>query len=223
MTRRAAIGAMGAIGLVATTWRLRANRALDRLAELRFPVPWYRKRTETTYTVCDMCPWRCGVVVTTVAGRAVKIDGNPNDPKSNGMLCAKGQAGASFAYDPDRLKTPLIRTGERGAGEFREASWDEALDLIAERMQDIAEEDGPESIAFLGHTSGDTGSSITSPRHGVRRTLPSRARRCARARARRPSCSRRLPGRRSRTGRLGRDRRVRADRLATSARTPATP
>ncbi len=156
MSRRAAIGSMGAVGALLATWRFRANRVLDRLGELRFPLPWYRKATETTYTVCDMCPWRCGVIVTTVAGRAVKIDGNPNDPKSNGMLCAKGQAGASFAYDPDRLKTPLIRTGERGAGEFREASWDEALDLIAERMQSIAAEDGPESIAFLGHTSGDT-------------------------------------------------------------------
>ncbi len=153
--RRAFIGSFGAAAALAVAAGHGSKRVLDKMVSLRTRTPWYRKPTETTYTVCDMCPWRCGIVVTTADGRVVKIDGNPIDPKSNGMLCAKGQGGVSFLYDPDRLKTPLIRTGERGEGEFREATWEEALDLIAERMLDIAEEDGPESIAFLGHTSGD--------------------------------------------------------------------
>ena len=71
------------------------------------------------------------------------------------MLCARGQAGPSFLYDPDRLKTPLIRTGERGEGRFREATWEEALDHIAAGMLDIADSYGPESVAFFAHTSGD--------------------------------------------------------------------
>jgi len=118
-------------------------------------VPWYRQAQKTTYNYCDMCPWRCGIIVTSVNGRVHKIDGNPKDPKSNGKLCARGQAGVSFLYDPDRLKQPMIRTGERGEGRFRNATWDEALDYSAKKLLAIKEKHGPEAVAFLGHTSGD--------------------------------------------------------------------
>jgi thiosulfate reductase/polysulfide reductase chain A len=117
--------------------------------------PLHRRPSRTTYNYCDMCPWRCGIVVTTVDGRVVKIDGNPKDPKSRGKLCARGQAGPSFLYDRDRLKQPLVRAGARGEGKFRSASWEAALDLAAERLLAIKRKDGPEAVAFLGHTSGD--------------------------------------------------------------------
>jgi thiosulfate reductase/polysulfide reductase chain A len=90
-----------------------------------------------------------------VNGRVHKIDGNPKDPKSRGKLCARGQAGVSFLYDPDRLKQPMIRTGERGEGRFRNATWDEALDYSAKKLLAIKDTHGPEAVAFLGHTSGD--------------------------------------------------------------------
>lgn len=90
-----------------------------------------------------------------VGGKVIKIDGNPADPKSRGMLCARGQGGVSFLNDPDRLTKPLIRTGPRGTWEFREASWEEALDLIAAKMLAIKDQYGQESVAFMGHTSGD--------------------------------------------------------------------
>ncbi|HEX7587418.1 MAG TPA: molybdopterin-dependent oxidoreductase, partial [Anaerolineae bacterium] len=67
----------------------------------------------------------------------------------------RGQAGVSFLYDPDRLKQPMIRTGTRGEGKFREATWDEALDYAAQKMLAIKDKYGPESVAFFGHTSGD--------------------------------------------------------------------
>lgn len=118
--------------------------------------PWYKRGdVRTTYNYCDMCPWRCGVVVQSVNGRVVKIDGNPKDPKSRGMLCARGQAGVSFLYDPDRLLDPMIRSGERGANQFRKVSWNDALDYTAEKMLKIKAAHGPEAIAFFGHTSGD--------------------------------------------------------------------
>lgn len=118
--------------------------------------PWYRKgQTRTTYNYCDICPWRCGIVVQSIGGRVVKIDGNPKDPKSRGMLCARGQAGVSFNYDPDRLQQPMIRKGARGEGAFRNVSWAEALDYTAQQMLKIKDKYGPESVAFLGHTSGD--------------------------------------------------------------------
>ncbi len=125
------------------------------LPRARARVPWYRQAQKTTYNYCDMCPWRCGIIVTSVNGRVYKIDGNPKDPKSRGRLCARGQAGVSFLYDPDRLKQPMIRTGARGEGRFRNATWEEALDYSARKLLAIKDKHGPESVAFLGHTSGD--------------------------------------------------------------------
>jgi thiosulfate reductase/polysulfide reductase chain A len=156
ITRRAFLkmSALGAAS-VAVAGRV-AYSAARGLAALGIPIPWYRLGPkETSYNYCDLCPWRCGVVVTSVNGRVYKIEGNPLDPKSRGKLCARGQAGPSFIHDPDRLLEPLIRTGERGSGEFRSATWEEALDLIASKMQEIAGTHGQESIAFFGHTSGD--------------------------------------------------------------------
>ena len=116
---------------------------------------FYQGDIETTYNYCDMCPWRCGIKVQTVNGVVHKIEGNPADPKSRGMLCARGQGGVSFLYDPDRLQAPMIRTGERGEGKFQEVTWEEALDESAAKLMAIAEEYGPESVAIFGHTSGD--------------------------------------------------------------------
>lgn len=129
--------------------------AQEGLKRLAMPVPWYKGSIKTTYNYCDICPWRCGIVVKSVNGRVQKIDGNPKDPKSRGMLCARGQAGVSFNYDPDRLKQPMIRTGERGEGKFRNATWEEALDYSAKKLAEIRDQYGPESVAFMGHTSGD--------------------------------------------------------------------
>jgi len=71
------------------------------------------------------------------------------------MLCARGQAAPSFMYDPDRLRAPLIRTGERGEGKFKEVTWTEALDYTAEKLRAIGQAFGPETVAVFGHTSGD--------------------------------------------------------------------
>ncbi|MCL4394826.1 MAG: molybdopterin-dependent oxidoreductase [Chloroflexi bacterium] len=130
----------------------------ESLVRLGVPAPWYRKgQISTTYNYCDMCPWSCGIVVKSVNGRVYKIDGNPKDPKSRGKLCARGQAGVSHLYDPDRLKQPMIRTGARGdpASKFKTATWDEALDHAAEKMLAIKDQYGPEAVAFFGHTSGN--------------------------------------------------------------------
>lgn len=129
---------------------------IQELRRLGVSLPWYRRgEIKTTYNYCDMCPWRCGIIVHSVDGRVQKIDGNPADPKSRGMLCARGQAGPSFMYDPDRLRAPMLRTGERGEGKFKEVTWSEALDEAAAKLHAIAETYGPESVAVFGHTSGD--------------------------------------------------------------------
>lgn len=102
-------------------------------------------------TTCEMCFWRCGVIAKVVNGKVVKLDGNHLHPNSRGKLCARGHGGIGLLYDPDRLKTPLINTGSRGEAKFKKASWDEALNFVAERMLKIKQNYGAESIALLTH------------------------------------------------------------------------
>jgi thiosulfate reductase/polysulfide reductase chain A len=147
------VSAFGLTGLTLTNPAMKAVE--DHLKKLGVQVPWYQSGTiKTTYNYCDMCPWCCGIIVQSVNGRVYKIDGNPKDPKSRGRLCARGQGGVSALYDPDRLTQPLIRTGKRGEGKFRTATWEEALNYTANELAKIREKYGPESVAFFGHTSG---------------------------------------------------------------------
>jgi thiosulfate reductase/polysulfide reductase chain A len=104
-------------------------------------------------TTCEMCVWRCGVRARIDEGRIVKLEGNPEHPHSRGKLCARGQSGLMNTYDPDRVLTPLVRAGKRGEGLFRKASWDEALDLVAQNMLKIKEQYGPEAMSSPSPTT----------------------------------------------------------------------
>ncbi|MCF8233423.1 MAG: molybdopterin-dependent oxidoreductase [Bacteroidales bacterium] len=108
-----------------------------------------------TPTYCELCFWKCaGWVYKDDIGDIRKITGNDDDPHCNGRFCPRGTGGVGMYYDKDRLRRPLIRTGEKGEQTFREASWDEAFDYIAKKMNKIAEEHGPECIALFTHGSG---------------------------------------------------------------------
>ncbi|MBE9518000.1 MAG: molybdopterin-dependent oxidoreductase [Bacteroidetes bacterium] len=108
-----------------------------------------------TPTICEICFWKCaGWVYKNEEGKIWKVVGNDEDQHSNGRFCPRGTGGPGMYYDEDRLKTPMIRTEERGKQVFREASWDEAFDYIAGKMRSIAEEHGPECTALLTHGSG---------------------------------------------------------------------
>ena len=78
-------------------------------------------------TTCYMCACRCGIDVHLKDGKVRYISGNKDHPVNRGVLCGKGSAGIMQHYSPARLKKPLLRTGPRGSGEFREIEWDEAL------------------------------------------------------------------------------------------------
>jgi anaerobic selenocysteine-containing dehydrogenase len=88
-------------------------------------------------------------VVRVVDGRAVKIEGNPVSLNNLGKLCPKGQSGLQFLYDPDRIKGPLKRTGERGSGQYEQISWDQALDEVADRLAQIRKDPGPHALALV--------------------------------------------------------------------------
>ncbi len=86
----------------------------------------------TWYTsVCSECPAGCGIWVRTREGRAVKVEGNPNHPVSQGGICSRGHSSLQGLYDPDRVRLPLAREG----GQLRPVSWDDAENLLSQRLQ----------------------------------------------------------------------------------------
>ena len=107
-------------------------------------------------TFCDLCFWKCGAIATVRDGALWKIEGNPDDPLSRGRLCPRGTGGVGAHFDSDRLRAPLIRRSVRGEERWTEVTWDEALGAIADKMQKIKAEHGPEAIALFSHGIGGT-------------------------------------------------------------------
>ncbi len=103
-------------------------------------------------SICGMCVNRCGIRCRVKNGVVEKIEGEPRNPKSRGRTCAKGQAGIMTAYDPNRIKYPMIRVGERGEGKWRRASWDEANAYVAENLTKIIDKYGPEGLLWSSTT-----------------------------------------------------------------------
>jgi len=98
------------------------------------------KQSRDVYSACDMCFNKCGLIARVEGGVVKKLDPNPKSLKSRGMLCARGNAGVKQLYDPDRLKYPLLRKGQRGEGKWQRLSWDQALDHAAEQMANIGQQ-----------------------------------------------------------------------------------
>jgi formate dehydrogenase alpha subunit len=96
-----------------------------------------------TRTTCSYCGVGCQIEMNVQDGRVVGVTSQPDVAPNNGSLCVKGRFGYDYVDSPKRLTTPLIRKN----GEFAEASWDEALDLVARRFSDIKAEHGPDAIA----------------------------------------------------------------------------
>ena len=88
---------------------------------------------DSKFSACDMCFNKCGLIARVEDGVVKKLDPNPKFLKSRGMLCARGNAGIDQVYDPDRLKHPLLRKGERGEGKWQRIPWDEAIDIAAQK------------------------------------------------------------------------------------------
>ncbi len=99
------------------------------------------KRTRTT---CSYCGVGCQIDILTKGKDIVGVEPHFGKKANDGLLCVKGRFSWHFVQHPDRLKEPLIRDEN---GEFREASWEEALDLIASKMKTIKSESGPDAIA----------------------------------------------------------------------------
>jgi anaerobic selenocysteine-containing dehydrogenase len=103
-------------------------------------------------TVCQACQCECGVLAHVENGRIINIEGDPSHPLNKGLICVKGRSYQEFVHHADRLKYPLKRAGMRGEGKWKRISWDALLDELAERLTDIKDKYGSESIATLHGT-----------------------------------------------------------------------
>jgi len=104
----------------------------------------------TIRTVCAHdCPDMCSLLAQIEDGRIVKIQGDPDQPFTAGFACGKVNRDMDLVYSPERLTTPLRRTGPKGSGQFTAITWDQALDEITSRWKDIIASDGP--LAILGY------------------------------------------------------------------------
>jgi len=113
---------------------------------------------EVIPSACWQCVARDAILCYVENGRLVKIEGNPKSIRNRGRICAKGQAGISQLYNPDRLLYPLKRIGERGQGKWQRITWDEALNLLVDGgeiagtkvkgLKALREEGTPEKFMF---------------------------------------------------------------------------
>lgn len=108
--------------------------------------------TEIKKTTCYMCACRCGIRAHLRDGKLVYIDGNPEHPLNQGVICAKGSSGIMKQNSPARITQPLLRKAgsERGNGEFEPISWEKAFDILTERLAKIRTTDPKKFALFTG-------------------------------------------------------------------------
>jgi NADP-reducing hydrogenase subunit HndD len=113
------------------------------LVEKKSRYIWRPWKTTTVRTTCPYCGVGCQQLLHVQDGKIVKVTGVEDAEPNKGRLCVKGRFGYDFIDSEERLKTPLIKEN----GSFREASWDEALDLVTNKIKEVIKTSGPDAIA----------------------------------------------------------------------------
>jgi len=114
---------------------------------------------EVHHTTCTLdCPDTCSLAVTVTrdaagSGRITDIDAAPGNALTDGWICAKVKRHMQRVYAPERVMTPLVRTGPKGSGDFREATWDEAIALVAGRMRATIDTSGRDAVVAFTYNS----------------------------------------------------------------------
>ena len=123
------------------------------------------------YSLCFMCSARCPIRVIVEDDQVKWIEGSPHVEGIEGSLCPRGAAGIAHLYDHERVRSPMIRSGPRGSGQWRKATWEEALDYVGEKLREIINENGGHSVAFgecaqlATHVSKTFMKTLGSPNH----------------------------------------------------------
>ena len=119
--------------------------------KIKAKIPGPDTGIEIKHSLCAICSpgHHCGVDCYVKDGKIIRVEGTPEHPYNHGHLCTKGSALRNAVYREDRIKTPLRRVGQRGEGKFEPISCDEAYQTIAQKLNEVKEQYGPNSVAFL--------------------------------------------------------------------------
>lgn len=149
----------GAVGTTLTPlpWKLTDDIAIWTQNFPWLPVPPVGEFLHAK-TVCQLCPGGCGIEVRKVDDRAVKIEGRSDYPINPGGICPLGAGGLQLLYNENvRFTGPMKRIGPRGSGQFKNISWDEALQELSNRIKDLRRQGKPESlVAVDGYPRGSS-------------------------------------------------------------------
>ncbi len=102
--------------------------------------------------LCGICPAGCGVEIVFEGERLHGI--KPMESHPLGIVCTRGVHSEEIIYSPDRLKFPMKRVGDRGAGKWERVSWDEAVEITAQLIKKVVEKYGPEAMAIYSGRGG---------------------------------------------------------------------
>jgi thiosulfate reductase / polysulfide reductase chain A len=119
-------------------------------APLRIPGAEYGREKKVP-VLCQMCAQFCPANAYVKDGKVIRLEASPVHEYHG--TCGRSRAAVSALYSADRITTPLIRTGERGEGKFRKASWNEALDLIGEKLKKLRDDGEPEKVVLFSRFS----------------------------------------------------------------------
>jgi anaerobic selenocysteine-containing dehydrogenase len=145
VTRRGFIQAVGATtGAAALAGRQLAKADVGAVDLER----WAKPEESVVPVVCQQCPGGCGLMARTLDGQLAGLSGNPRHPVNRGAVCPKAYGGLQLLYDPNRLKSPMVR--DRDRGRLRSIEWDEALRMLGGRLADLRAQGLSQTVAVLG-------------------------------------------------------------------------
>ncbi len=143
ISRRSFLKTASAIGISAVSTTLLPEA---QAAPLRVPSADYGREKKVP-VLCQMCAQFCPANAYVKDGKVIRLEASPVHEYSG--TCGRSRAAPGALYSADRITTPLIRTGERGEGKFRQASWDEALDLIGAKLKKLRDDGEPEKVVLF--------------------------------------------------------------------------
>ena len=122
---------------------------------------WDKVVRTTVWSAGAGCHGGCGAKLFVKEGKVVKVEGDEDHPWNQGRICPRLLSLTQYMYHPDRVTHPLKRAGERGEGKWSRISWEEAFDTIVQRLTEIGDKYGRESVLFCQGTGRDIGGPLS--------------------------------------------------------------
>ncbi len=155
------IGSTAGIHLTPLPWKLMDDMSIWTQNWPWTPVPQDGAASYVN-SVCGLCPAGCGIMVRKIDNRAVKIEGLPGHPVNDGRICSLGLSGLQLLYGGTRVKTPLKRTGKRGAGQWQKISWSKAIEDISKKLSEQRKSGNPQTLGAICSSDRGTTSHLLS-------------------------------------------------------------